>query len=61
MQFSTIHCADIVYLKWFESTTVPIQWFDNMISFPFHVWMSEKQFEYLKNSLIKSLIYLRKK
>ena len=37
------------------------EFYDNMISFPFHVWMSEKQFEYLKNSLIKSLIYLRKK
>jgi len=37
------------------------EFYDNMISFPFHVWMSEKEFEYLKNSLIKSLKYLRKK
>ncbi|WP_435168054.1 aminotransferase class V-fold PLP-dependent enzyme [Candidatus Pelagibacter bacterium nBUS_28] len=42
--------------------------FDNMISFPFHVWMSEKNFNYLINSLDKvvrmlndkEIIYIRK-
>ncbi len=33
--------------------------YDNMISFPFHVWMSKKQFEYLIKSTKKSLDYLR--
>ena len=45
-------------------------WFDkqseyktkiNMISFPFHVWMSDKKFNYLIMSVKKSLIELRKK
>ena len=35
--------------------------FDNMISFPFHVWMSEKEFDYLLQSTIRSLNILRGK
>ena len=31
-----------------------------MISFPFHVWMSNKEFKYLLNSVKRSLIELRK-
>ena len=34
--------------------------FNNMISFPFHVWMSEKQVKYLVSSIKKTLISLRK-
>ena len=34
--------------------------FDNMISFPFHIWMSEKQFDYLIDSTIEALQSLRK-
>lgn len=37
------------------------KFYNNMISFPFHVWMSEDQFNYLINSIKKSLIELRKK
>ena len=35
------------------------KFYDNMISFPFHVWMSDNQFNYLINSVKKSLIKLR--
>ena len=34
--------------------------YDNMISFPFHVWMSNKQFDYMISSVKKELNYLRK-
>ena len=34
--------------------------FNNMISFPFHVWMPDKQFNYMIASVKKELIYLRK-
>ena len=34
--------------------------FDNMISFPFHIWMSDKEFDYMILSIEKSLIQLRK-
>ena len=36
------------------------KFFDNMISFPFHVWMSDKQFKYLINSTKRALDILRK-
>ena len=35
--------------------------YDNMISFPFHIWMSNNHFNYLIKSVKKSLIELRKK
>ncbi len=35
--------------------------YDNMISFPFHIWMSNRNFEYLIKSVKKSLIELRLK
>ena len=34
--------------------------YDNMISFPFHVWMSNKQFDYMISAVKKELNYLRK-
>ena len=37
------------------------KFFNNMISFPFHVWMKEKKFEYMINSVKKALQILRKK
>ena len=36
------------------------KFFNNMISFPFHIWMSDKQFNYMISSVKKVLIYLRK-
>jgi len=36
------------------------RFYNNMISFPFHVWMSSKQFNYMIFSLKKALINLRK-
>ena len=35
--------------------------FKNMISFPFHVWMSNKEFNYLVKSIERSILELRKK
>ena len=36
------------------------KFYDNMISFPFHIWMTNKQFDYLIFSVKKSLINLQK-
>lgn len=35
------------------------KFFDNMISFPFHLWMSDKDFDYLINSVKQALTDLR--
>ena len=35
--------------------------FKNMVSFPFHVWMSNEKFQYLINSTLKTLETLEKK
>ena len=37
------------------------KFYNNMISFPFHAWMTNKEFNYLINSVKKSLVELRKK
>ena len=37
------------------------KFYDNMISFPFHIWMKNDEFVYLMHSVKKSLIELRKK
>jgi len=36
------------------------KFYDNMISFPFHIWMSDVEFKYLINSVKNSLIEIRK-
>ena len=36
------------------------KFYSNMISFPFHVWMTEKKFDYLINKLILSIKILKK-
>ena len=36
------------------------QFYNNMVSFPFHIWMTNKQFDYLISSVKKSLINLQK-
>lgn len=33
--------------------------FDNMISFPFHIWMSDKDFEYMIESVKNAIVELR--
>lgn len=35
------------------------QFFDNMVSFPFHSWMPEEEFEYMINATIEALTDLR--
>ncbi|TQE84032.1 DegT/DnrJ/EryC1/StrS family aminotransferase [Leptospira noguchii] len=35
------------------------EFFDNMISFPFHIWMSESDFDYMITSLKQALVELR--
>ena len=37
------------------------KFYNNMVSFPFHIWMSDKQFNYMIISVKKTLISLRKK
>ena len=36
------------------------KFYNNMISFPFHVWMSNKEFNYMLRSVKKALISLQK-
>lgn len=36
------------------------EYYDNMVSFPFHIWMSDKQFDYMIDCTIKALKKLRK-
>jgi len=36
------------------------KFYNNMISFPFHIWMTNKQFDYMISSVKKVLIYLQK-
>ena len=36
------------------------KFFNNMISFPFHIWMTSKQFNYMISSVKKVLIDLRR-
>ncbi len=36
------------------------EFYDNMVSFPFHLWMNEEQFDYMTDSTIKTLKELRK-
>lgn len=35
------------------------KFYDNMVSFPFHIWMSDKKFKYMINSIKKTINYLR--
>ena len=37
------------------------KFYNNMISFPFHVWMTDKEFKYMSKCVIKTLSDLRKK
>ncbi len=37
------------------------EFFDNMVSFPFHLWMTQKQLDYMIESIIKTLDELRRK
>ena len=36
------------------------KFYDNMISFPFHIWMKEKDVQYLIRSIKQALIELKK-
>ena len=36
------------------------KFFNNMISFPFHIWMTDKQFNYMISSVKKTLMDLRR-
>ena len=36
------------------------KFYNNMISFPFHVWMSDKEFNYMIRSVKKALLSLQK-
>jgi len=36
------------------------EFFDNMVSFPFHSWMSDEDFDYMIDSTVETLEYLRR-
>ena len=62
-QFNTTLYTNMIYLKngiWREKLFNTEKFYNNMISFSFHVWMSNKEFKYLLNSVKESLIELRK-
>lgn len=46
----------------FGSAKCPVtdDFFDNMVSFPFHLWMKEQDFDYMIDSTIKTMKALRK-
>lgn len=37
------------------------KFYNNMISFPFHIWMTDKEINYLISAIRQSIIYLQKK
>ena len=55
----------MIYLEKMDLAKLNVQtlksFFDNMISFPFHIWMTDKKINYLITSISKSLKLLQKK
>ena len=65
MQCNIILCTNTIFFKkkGFSNKKLKFteEFYNNMISFPFHIWMSDKEFKYLKSSVKKTLLELRKK
>ena len=61
-QYYPLYKYDLFKKMGYGKASCPIteKFYFNMISFPFHVWMTNKEFNYLIDSVIKSLKYLRK-
>lgn len=62
IQYYPLYRYPIFKKAGFEKANCPNtdDFFDNMVSFPFHYWMSDKDFQYMINSTKKTLIELRK-
>ena len=61
IQYYPLYRYPIFKKAGFEKANCPNtdDFFDNMISFPFHYWMNDKDFQYMINSAKKTLIELR--
>tara|TARA_B100000902_G_scaffold399348_1_gene469761 strand:+ start:2683 stop:3864 length:1182 start_codon:yes stop_codon:yes gene_type:complete len=63
IQYYPLYKYDLFKKNGFNKAKCPNtdKFYNNMISFPFHVWMNEKEVQYLKLSIKKSLIELKKR
>ncbi len=61
VQYYPLYRYDLFKKMGFGGKNLPNteKFYKNMISFPFHVWMSNNEFKYLLNSVKKTLIELR--
>ena len=61
VQYYPLNRYDMFQKAGFGEADIPVtdNVFDNMISFPFHSWMSDEQFEYMIESTIMTLNRLR--
>ena len=61
IQFYPLYRYPLFKKKGFGKANCPNteKFYNNMISFPFHIWMSNKQFKYLTNSVSKSIKILK--
>ena len=64
MQCNIILCTNTIFFKkkGFSNKKLKFteEFYNNMISFPFHIWMSDKEFKYLK-AHEKNFIRVKKK
>jgi|TARA_B110000967_G_C18845447_1_gene541718 perosamine synthetase len=62
VQYYPLYKYDLFKKMGFKKNNCPNtdNFYNNMISFPFHVWMTNNEINYLINSIEKSLITLRK-
>ena len=63
VQYYPLYKYDLFKKKGFSNKKLKFteEFYNNMISFPFHIWMSDKEFKYLKSSVKKTVLELRKK
>ncbi|MBF0231433.1 MAG: DegT/DnrJ/EryC1/StrS family aminotransferase [Desulfamplus sp.] len=61
VQYYPLYRYDLFQKMGFGDADCPLTdyFFDNMISFPFHIWMSDDDFEYMIESTKKALTQLR--
>ena len=62
VQYYPLNRYDLFKKNGFGKASCPQtdKFYDNMISFPFHVWMPDKEINYLINSIKKSIYDLKK-
>lgn len=61
VQYYPLYRYDLFKKMGYAKAICPVSddFFDNMISFPFHIWMSENDFDYMIASVKQALIELR--